>query len=268
MNALNKMIIATATIGVLGIGGVAKAIPLSQSHRATTYQVSQVSDRQTTRSEETPDTTSDRQTTRSGETPDATSDRESEVNDDKIPVALKQVGEYGEATYDFAKASDWTKVKANLSSLQNAAKNLHKDTNSKQTIQLNKRIATLSQAVDMKNRLAAMHDANQVTLIAANITTEFQGKVPVEITLLDYYGRELEIWTAQGNTTKLKATANDIQRTWEKVRPAIEVRKGTTQARNFDYLVKRVVAAKVVTDYNRLSTPILNEVDNLEKVFQ
>lgn len=253
MTALNKTIVATAAIGVLGIGGVAKAIPLNQSHRATTYQVSQVSDRQTTRSEETPD---------------STSDRESEVNDDKIPVSLKQVGEYGEATYDFAKASNWAKATANLSSLQNAAKNLRKNTDSKLIIQLDKRIATLSQAVKMKNRPAAMHDANQVTLIAANITEEFQGKVPVEITLLDYYGRELEIWTSQGNTTKLKATANDIQRTWKKVRPAIEARKGSAQAQKFDYLVKRVVAAKVDADYARLSTPILNEVDNLEKVFQ
>lgn len=62
MTALNKMIVATAAIGVLGIGGVAKAIPLNQSHCATTHQVSQVSDRQTTRPEETPDSTSDRKT--------------------------------------------------------------------------------------------------------------------------------------------------------------------------------------------------------------
>lgn len=253
MKALNKMIIATATIGVLGIGGVVKAMPLSQSHHATTYKVSQVRDRQTTRSEETPD---------------ATSDRDSEVSDDKIPASLSQVGEYGELAYDLAKASNWTKATANLNSLQNAAKNLRQDIDSKQTIQLDKSIATLSQAVKTKNRQAAMRDANQVTLNAAKITEEFEGKVPVEITLLDYYGRELEIWAAQGNTTKLKATANDIQRTWKKVRPAVEAHKGSAQVRKFNSLVDLVVAAKVPTDYGRLSTPILNDVDNLEKVFQ
>ncbi len=147
-------------------------------------------------------------------------------------------------------------------------KNLRQDIDSKQTIQLDKSIATLSQAVKTKNRQAAMRDANQVTLNAAKITEEFEGKVPVEITLLDYYGRELEIWAAQGNTAKLKATANDIQRTWKKVRPAVEAHKGSAQVQKFNSLVDRVVAAKVPTDYGRLSTSILNDVDNLEKVFQ
>lgn len=253
MKALKKIIVAIATIGVLGIGGVAKAMPLNQYDRATMHQVSQVRNRQITHLEETPD---------------AMNERESEVNDDKIPASLSQVGGYGEIAYDLAKISNWTKATANLTSLQNAAKNLRKDIDNKQTLQLDKSIATLSQALKTKNRQATMCDANQVTLNAAKITEEFKGKVPVEITMLDYYGRELEIWAEQGNTTKLKATANDIPRTWKKVYPVIEAHKGSAQVQKFNYLVDRVVAAKVSADYSRLSTPILNEVDNLEKVFQ
>ncbi len=253
MKALTKIIVATAAIGVLGVGGIAKAVPLSHYHRDTIQRVFQVGDRQITRSEETPD---------------AMNDHESEVNDDKVPASLSQVGEYGEVAYDLAKISNWTKATANLTSLQNAAKNLRQDIDNKQTLQLDKSIATLSQAVKTKNRQAAMRDANQVTLNAAKITEEFKGKVPVEITMLDYYGRELEIWAAQGNTTKLKATAKDIQQTWKKVRPVIEAHKGSAQVRKFNYLVNSVVAAKLPADYGRLSTPILNDVDNLEKVFQ
>lgn len=99
MKALNKMIIATAAVGVLGIGGVAKAIPLSQYYRATTYQVSQASGK----------------TTHSKETPSATNERKFEVNDNRSPTSLRQVDEYGEAIYDFAKASNWTKAQASFS---------------------------------------------------------------------------------------------------------------------------------------------------------
>lgn len=119
MKALNKIIVATAAIGVLGIGGIAKAVPLSHYHRDTIQRVSQVGDHQITRSEETPD---------------AMNDRESEVNDDKVPASLSQVGEYGEVAYDLAKISNWTKATANLTSLQNAAKNLRQDIDNKQTL--------------------------------------------------------------------------------------------------------------------------------------
>ncbi|MEA5554728.1 hypothetical protein VB713_27760 [Anabaena cylindrica UHCC 0172] len=107
-----------------------------------------------------------------------------------------------------------------------------------------------------------------MTLLAANITKEFEPKVPVEVTLLDYYGRELEIWSATGNTSQLKKTASEMRRTWNAVRPSILARGGTAQVQKFDGLVASVEAAKSSKDYGRLATPVLDEVDNLEKVFK
>ena len=59
-----------------------------------------------------------------------------------------------------------------------------------------------------------------------------------------------------------------MRRTWNAVRPSILARGGTTQVQKFDGLVASVEAAKLSRDYAHLATPVLDEVDNLEKVFQ
>ncbi len=261
MNTSKKIIFITAFMGILGLGGVARAMSTTESRNAAIMLSSHSSQVAQTSNQE-------REVNDSKEVPDSMNDSESEVNDDKVPVSLSQVGEYGETVYDMAKVSDWKKATANLTSLQNAAKNLPSEIAGKQTAQLNKSIVVLSEAVRTTNRQATMHDANQVTLIAAKMTNQFEPKVPVEVTLLDYYGRELEIWAATGNTAKLETTASEIQRTWNKVHPSINAHGGSTQAQKFNHLVTRIKAAKSPNDYGRLATPILDEVDNLEKVFK
>jgi len=260
MNPAKKMILAAAFLGILGFGGVARATANNPSFRTATLatqstEVTQVREK-------------NQAVINSQETKDLTSDRDSEVNDDKIPISLSQVGEYGEIVYDTAKVNDWTKTTTELTKLQNAAKQLSTQVNSGDTAQLNLSISALNKAVAAKDRQTTMQNANQVTLVAAKMTAEFKPKVPVEITLLDYYGRELEIWSATGNTAKLKTTTSEMRSTWNQVRPTILARGGTTQAQTFDRLVAGVETAKSHADYSRLATPVLNEVDNLEKGFK
>lgn len=47
----------------------------------------------------------------------------------------------------------------------------------------------------------------------------------------------------------------------------IEAKGGTKEAAVFDGLVVKTEAAKTPADYAKLAAPILDEVDNLEKVF-
>ncbi|MEH1965277.1 hypothetical protein [Nostoc sp.] len=266
MNNSTKIIIIGSLLSTLGIAGLAKAISTNQpqlpvaimpQHHSSTQMI--ISKDKNVKIDE------------NREQPDAANDADSEVNDNKVPTSLGQVGEYGESVYDMAKANDWTKATANLTFLENAAKSLRteiKGKNKTGLVQLDAKIAALKGTVTDKNRISAMRDANQVTLIAANITKEFEPKVPVEVTLLDYYGRELEIWSITGNTSQLKTTASEMRRTWNAVRPSILARGGTTQVQKFDGLVASVEAAKLSRDYAHLATPVLDEVDNLEKVFQ
>ncbi len=192
------------------------------------------------------------------------------TNANQVPISVSQVGEYGENIYDTAQANNWTQASAALISLKDAAKRLDNESRINENPnedQLDTAIAALDKSVPAKDQLATMRGANRVTLLAANLSKPFNPPVPVQVTLLDYYGRQLEIGAAANNMTQLKETAKDMRRTWNAVRPAVESHAGSAPAQQFDNLVARVEAAKSVNQYGSLGTPVLNQVDNLEKVF-
>lgn len=256
-----KILLTAAFISAFSLGGLARAVSANESHPAVMVQYH--SNQMAEASERNGEANDGKET--SGET----NERDREIKDDKVPVSLNDIGKYGENLYDMAKVNDWTKATANLTSLQDAARRLRTDLKggSTQVAQLNTTIATLNKAVAAKDHQAAMLNSNQVTLIAAKMTAQFEPKVPVEVTLLDYYGRELEIWAATGNTAKLKTTAVEMRRTWSALRPSVQAHRGSAQAQQFDNLLARVEAAKSPAEYGSLATPVLNAVDNLEKVF-
>jgi hypothetical protein len=57
-----------------------------------------------------------------------------------------------------------------------------------------------------------------------------------------------------------------MRQTWDSLRPAITA-KSATETKKFDALVAQVESAKTPADYARAATPLLNEVDSLEKLF-
>lgn len=185
------------------------------------------------------------------------------------PKTLADAGEYGENVYDMAKANNWAKATAKLNLLKESAAKMKSEVQGGGELdQLASTVAALDQAVTSKNQQAAMREANQVTFIVANLNAPYKLTVPIEVTKLDYYGRELEIWSAEKDIKKLQATAVEMRRTWDAVRPAIESHKGAAEAKKFGELVAKVEQAKAPDEYARLATPILDEVDKLEKVFE
>lgn len=58
-----------------------------------------------------------------------------------------------------------------------------------------------------------MRQANQATFLIADLTARYNPKVPVEVTKLDYYGREIEILPMTKDEAKLKPTAQAIRQT-------------------------------------------------------
>jgi len=111
-----------------------------------------------------------------------------------------------------------------------------------------------------------MQEANQVTLDVANMTMGYKLSVPVEVTKLDYYGRELEVWAQAKDANRLQTTTREMRQTWDSLRPTIAA-KSATEAKKFEALVAQVESAKTPANYDRVATPVLNEVDNLEKLF-
>ena len=124
-----------------------------------------------------------------------------------MPASLPKIGEFGENVYDLAKASDWTKAEDKLAALKDAVRGLVviRRPRARPKIGLSEHIDALGKAVTAKDRQAAMREANRATLIAANLTEPFDPKVPVDVTRLDYYGRELEIWAAGAGSGQVES---------------------------------------------------------------
>jgi hypothetical protein len=190
------------------------------------------------------------------------------TTEESLPASLANAGEYGENVYDYAKVGDWKNAVVKLAALKDAIKiartNVGKQSAAVDRLDTN--VAALDRAVDAKDRQAAMREANQVTFDVANMTTAYKLKVPVEVTKLDYYGRELEVWAQADDGNKLQATAREMRRTWDSLRPSIEI-KSATEAKKFDALLAQVESARTPAAYVREATLVLDEVDNLEKLF-
>jgi hypothetical protein len=190
------------------------------------------------------------------------------TTEESVPASLANAGEYGENVYDYAKANDWKNADVKLAALKLSVKQARADVknNSAAIDHLDENVAALDRAVTAKDTQATMREANQVTLDVANMTTAYKLSVPVGVTRLDYYGRELEVWAQAKDENKLKATARETRREWDALRPSIEA-KSATEAKRFDALVAQVEGARMPADYARVATPVLDEVDNLEKLF-
>jgi hypothetical protein len=174
------------------------------------------------------------------------------------------VGTHGEDLYDQVKLGDWTKAKATMDSLDASAKALKGNENA----QIAGVLDTLRSAVSAHKSNAALEGSNRVTLVAATLSEPYHPKTPADVVRLDYYGRELEIWSAQKNMKKLAQTSADIRRTWDAVKPTVMSAGGDKAAATTDALIVRLAAAKSPADYGKLATPFLDVVDELEKPFE
>jgi hypothetical protein len=186
---------------------------------------------------------------------------------ESTPTSLANAGEYGENVYDYAKANDWKNAGVKIAALRDAVKNVRADITDKGAVinQLDEKVATLDRAVTARDKQSAMREANQVTLDVANMTAAYKLSVPVEVTRLDFYGRELEVWAQARDANKLQATASEMRREWSALRPSVEA-QSAIETKKFDALVAKVDSAKTPADYAHASTPVLDEVDNLEKL--
>jgi multidrug efflux pump subunit AcrA (membrane-fusion protein) len=176
-------------------------------------------------------------------------------------AATEEIGHYAENLYDWGKIGDWPKAESDLIALKSAVLKLET------TGQVTDLVAAIEKAVQVRRALTLMHAANDLTRVAAEINRPFNPTVPVEVTLLDYYGRELELWAEEGNAAKLNETRSKLQETWDTVRPSVVAKGGNIEASQFDALVAQLTKATTANDFAATATPILDSVDLLENVF-
>lgn len=182
---------------------------------------------------------------------------------------LEQAGHWSENLYDRALAGDWTGAATDLQSLRESLERLQ--TSFRGSEHLASAIAAttrVSAAISARDARALAREANAVTRDVALLTAGTNPAVPADVTLLDFYGRELEIWADAGDSGNLRKTQREAAETWARLAPLLTARGATAERDQFSALMKRLEDARTIDAFRALAKPILDEVDNLEKVFK
>jgi protein tyrosine phosphatase (PTP) superfamily phosphohydrolase (DUF442 family) len=182
-----------------------------------------------------------------------------------IVAALAQLAEAAESLYDAAKADNWAGADAALRSMQRAGNSLAAEL--PDSSRLRSALDALRDVLAARNRVGTLSGANEITLMAANMSAGDDQPVPVSVARLDYWGRALEIQAASRDAMKLAEISRRIRAIWDDLRPAIEARGSTAEAARFDRLVTQLQTLKSPDAYARLAGPFLEAVDMIEKVF-
>lgn len=183
---------------------------------------------------------------------------------------LELASGYAEDVFEFAKAGRWKRAARKLAALDKVEHDLienHGDLGSENLAALTKTTTDLERAVGSRSRQDAMITANKITAIMALIAKSFKERVPTNVLLLDYYGRELEIWSETKNTGKLSDIVNRMHLTWQVLIPSIIAGGGSKEVKRFGEIMKHLEMAKTPEEYGRLAAAVLDETENLEKVF-
>lgn len=183
-----------------------------------------------------------------------------------VPTALADLGEAAEETHDAVAGSKWDAVAKDLADLQKAHGSLAAEQPAAAKA-FAAPIAALAAASKAKDRLAAQEAANELTRLSAEACRAYEPPFPVEISLLDYLGREINLQLAKNDPAGIKKSVAAVRANWDKVRAAVEAHKGTKQSQAFSALLVELEKATEPKKIGELTRNLLDQVDDLEKVF-
>lgn len=187
------------------------------------------------------------------------------VRTKQTPLALVNTGEFAENIYDAAFGTNWSEAKRKLAALQHAVRSLPSTLHAKAEIEST--LLKLDSSIRAGDRIKTLEQSNLITRLAAEESAAYRPTPPVQVSLLDYYGRELQIGAETSDAAALRQAAIGIKQAWEQIRSET-IRRSPSQASRFDRLVAAISSAQHAPQYARLAATELEQVDALEKIFE
>ena len=132
---------------------------------------------------------------------------------------------------------------------------------------LKRTIADLELALNAKSRLDAMRQANRITLIAATVAVPYQPRIPTEVSLLEYNGRELAIWSEAKRPDKLSGIVMRMHLAWQTLMPKLIECDAGRELKHFSKLMRHLELAGTPEEYDRLARQAQVETATLRAVF-
>lgn len=188
-----------------------------------------------------------------------------------FPDELEIFSHHAEEIYALAKANKWKSMEKSMGALKASGKSVNLLQNEESVMLLPPLVKTMSdleEAVLARKRTDAMRLANKITLIEAAMAAPLKPRVPTNVGLLAYYGRELEIWSEAKDLEKLSGTVVRMHIAWQTLIPRLNTPDDIKIIKRFAEILKRLDLAKTPEEYGRLASQVQDEVENMEKAFK
>jgi hypothetical protein len=187
---------------------------------------------------------------------------------DEPPAALVQLGQSAADLFDAAGASDWGRALASLQAMNDARSSVPADLPDPDiAAKLEARMVSVRDATNNRHQLETMEAANSITQLVAELSRKYRSEVPYEVRMLGYYGRQIELGVASGNSTVSGRATTDLVTTWDRIEPEIQRRGHIDDARRFNTIVVTLVSAKQAADLSGPARDELAAARHLENIF-
>lgn len=153
---------------------------------------------------------------------------------DRQPAALSQLRDAAVAVYDSARTGDWPGTSDRMRTLDAAAANLPSPPGKADLAQqLRGHMKALKDAIRDRQAAEAASNANWVARLAEELSDAYETRVPIDVRLLAFYGRAIQIDAVRQRPQQTKADMADLKTVWSRVEPLVLGQNGVDVARRF-----------------------------------
>lgn len=179
-----------------------------------------------------------------------------------VPQSVVALHDRGLSIYNSAQQGQWSSASACVPALRQAVRELpvEREYVAASVPELNRTINNLNAAISVQDPMATMMYANNITMISARLSVPYSPVLPVELKMMEYYSRELEVWSGVGNMTRLQSISRDMRQSWDSVKPMIQINTSLETPTRMDALIGRLSSAQNVQQYRQLVKPIQSEL--------
>lgn len=193
-----------------------------------------------------------------------------EREDDSDGALVAIVGSQAENAYDAAQGSDWATASTIADTIRGAMSGLARSEikGGRLSTEAPCWVAAFENAISRREAPDAARAANELTRVAAELSRPLMPPVPVEVTLLDYFGREVQLAVSAGDTVRASSAIQEAGHAWTAIKRLVTTRPGgEAQARVFSQAMDHLATARTSGERISAAAVILDEVDNLERLF-
>ncbi|QEM68246.1 hypothetical protein FO488_08765 [Geobacter sp. FeAm09] len=126
----------------------------------------------------------------------------------------------------------------------------------------------LERAVAVQDRIASMKSANKIMLLGARLAETHNAATPINVAVIGYCGRKLEILSETESVFDLSDTVTKLHLSWQQLIPQVTAHGGIKEVKKFADIMKRFEVAKTPEEYGRLAAAVVDQAEIIEKLFK